>query len=137
MMNPINTGGFDKKGGKWGLIGKIGGAALAVGGAAAAPFTGGTSLAALPAGLGALGAAASTAGALLDPGKVTTQGPGPTLLETAVKNDPKLQISMLEDGQKAAATYPGFSLDQSKQIMGVLENAKKPLQERISLVRTS
>ena len=131
MINPINTGTI-KKPGKGGLWAKIGGGLAAAIAGAAAPFTAGTSLAAVPAALGAAGVGAGVAGTLLNKGsKVQSSALSP--LDTVSKTDPGLQMATLTSAQQVAINHPDFSADQAKQVFDYLDQAKQKLNERLNL----
>lgn len=94
-----------KKGGIGGLLGKIGGGLLSAVAAAAAPFTGGTSAAAVPAVLGATGLAGGLAGGLADPGKIT-EGKKVGTLQSQADVNPEVGILTVQDAMSALDQLP-------------------------------
>lgn len=127
--------GFDStaKGGKGGLWGKIAGAALSAGSVAAAPFTAGTSLAALPVGLGLGAVAAPVVGNALDPTKVEPGVTKPNMLETAAKQDPHMTLALLDQGKKDAVGRQDIPREQLHPIINMIDDAKRQIQERMQL----
>jgi hypothetical protein len=125
-MNPIYVGGKVKKGG--GLFGKvIGGLA----GLAAAPFTGGSSLLAAPALMGAGSMAGGAIGEAVSPTTIT-EPKSISTLDTALKADPQAQLAMLSDGQKSLSQYP-MGTSEMETGYNYLEAAKQDLLRRMKI----
>jgi len=103
MLNPVQLEPKEK-GGSGGLWGKIIGAGMGLGAAVAAPFTAGTSMAALPAAMAAAGVAAPIIGSKIDPKKIVG-GKSVGTLQSAAKEDPQVQIrqtmNLMEDIRKS------------------------------------
>lgn len=120
-------------GGRGGLWGAIGGGILGALSAAAAPFTAGTSLAALPAAAGLVAGAAPVIGAALDPLKAKG-GSGASMLDAA-KALPEVQILQLNDAKKAIAGNTEISSPEANKYMGILDEARGELMNRLKIAR--
>jgi hypothetical protein len=107
-MNPISIpqSPIKKKGGLFGAISNIVGGAVALGGAVAAPFTGGASLAAVPVGTGIMAGGGALGGAI-DPAIISGGERASAInpMETAAKNklssDPRAQVAQLNESLSA------------------------------------
>ena len=117
-INPIQIQQKKKSGG--GLFGKVAGGLAAV---AAAPFTGGASLAAAPA-LGAIGGAIGEAAK--PSGASGTRGG--SILQSAAKANPEVQLAQVLDAKKASLALP---LDQQKQVSPLLDQTVQQLRTRL------
>lgn len=124
-MNFVNTPS-STSGGKGGLWGKIAGGALGAISAAAAPFTAGTSLSALPAAGALVAGAAPVIGNAIDPLKVK-EGGGPSMLDTAVQRDPILQLGIMKDAQDSLNDSP-LPHDQKLETHNYLQAAIDKIQ---------
>ena len=123
-ISPIALKGKEKKGG--GLLGSvIGGLASTIGGIAAAPFTGGASLAVVPVGApvgGAVGGVVSKPG-FKAPG-------GPTPLENAAKMDPGVAIAQLNEAEKLLERDLSLPADEMTNYRRHFGQARQVLTER-------
>lgn len=120
-LNPINMPQPSSSGGKGGLWGKIAGG---IAGAVAAPFTGGASLATIPALMGTGAMVGETVGSMADPMKMKDAPQGPNMLDSAIKRDPSLQIGVLTQGQEALRDL-GLPHNDYLTAHNTLEEAKK------------
>ena len=126
---PINVKGHSSGGGGglWGkIIGGLAGAAAGV----AAPFTGGASLAAVPALMGTGMSVGGLIGDVVDPIKVTQPG-GPNPLDTAAKNDPGVQVGLLEAAKNDIKGDNRFSSEENSYYQQALTAAQQRLKERM------
>ena len=121
MLSPVQLKP-KQSGGKGGLWGKIAGGALGLGAAVAAPFTAGTSLAAIPAAMGAAGVAAPIIGNAIDPAK-QSGGRGVQTLETAAKQSPMVQKRQLLDLQKDIEMATDIGEDKKRKLDSIFNPA--------------
>ena len=118
------------KGGKGGLWGKIAGGALALGSVVAAPFTGGTSMAALPAALGAGAVAAPIVGNAIDPVKVDPGVSKPGALQTAAMQDDSMTEALITQGRNDLVKRSDIPDDQARIKADFLDNALAQIRAR-------
>ena len=113
------------KGGKGGLWGKIAGAALGVGSVAAAPYSGGASLA-----LGAAAAAAPFAGNAIDPVKVEPGVSKPGALQTVAMQDDSMTEALITQGRNDLVKRSDIPDDQARIKADFLDNALAQIRAR-------
>jgi len=127
-LNPVQVP-VRQKGGKGGLIGKIIGG---VAGAVAAPFTGGSTLMAMPALMGAGSAVGGAVGGLADPAKAKG-GEGVGL--SALSGDPGFQAAALKETEMEMLKRPEFQGPQGEEFLQNVRTARQKAMERAQALK--
>lgn len=135
-IKPPTDEGHKGQGGLWG---SIAGGLLAAAGAVAAPFTAGTSLAAVPAGLALAGAAAPVVGNAIDPsvagsneGVVPHTETNKSALD-ALSMHPEVQLAGLQQSRDALKSAQGLPAEQVSTLNQMFTDASGKLKNQLGI----
>lgn len=119
----------EEKGG--GILGSVLGG---IAGLAAAPFTGGASLAAIPAASFAGSKIGGIIGEAISPRKVIEPG-GPSPLQSAVAADPEAQFAALRNISAELMSSSELSQPEQQELAGIFNPALEIINERLKIKR--
>jgi|SRR5580765_436062 len=125
-MNPIAQPPPEQHKSLWGKIAGLAGTVLGGTIGSIVPGVGTAAGAALGGGLG------STVGGLASGGGQSGTPRGPSLIDTAVKNDPALQMGIIQEGKTALASLP-MPIDEYKKHVNALNMAQDALSQKLGV----